>query len=81
LLHSFVVRGVRALVYSVSAGRKVAMYLVSPRNPLMLVAVIGCGQAAMRSVFRGSGLILVPEMMCPRTHSLVANRLVFTWLH
>ena len=72
--------GVRTLVYSARAGRKVAMYLVSPRNPLTLVAVVGWGQDAIWSVFRGSGLIPVPEMMCPRKHSLVANRLVLFWL-
>src|ERR1700682_4112462 len=80
LSHSLVVRGVSTLVYSARAGRKVAMYRVSPRNPLTLVAVEGWGQAAIRSVFQGSGLMPVPEMMCPRKHSSVAKRLDFTWL-
>src|ERR1700676_4734145 len=78
--HSLVVSGVSSFVYSASAGRKVAMYLVSPRNPLTLVAVVGCGQDAIRSVLRGSGLIPVPEIIWPRKHNSVAKRLDFAWL-
>ena len=69
--HSLVVRGVKMLVYSTRASRNVAMYLVRPRNPLMLVVVVGCGQAAMRSVLQGSGFMQVPETMCPRKSSSV----------
>src|ERR1700720_795087 len=72
--HSLVIRGVSTLVYSASAGRKEAIYQVSPRKPLTLVAVVGCGQAAMQSVLRGSALILLPDTMCPRKQSSVANR-------
>ena len=39
------------------------MYLVNPRNPLTLVAVVGCGQEVMRSVLQGSGLMPALEMM------------------
>src|SRR5277367_319542 len=78
--HSLVVRGVNTLVYSVSAGRNVAMYRVSPRKPLMLVAVVGCGQAAMRSILRGSARMPAPEMMCLRKQSSVANRVDFASL-
>lgn len=63
-------------MYSASAGRKVAMYLVSPRKPRTLVAVVGCGQAVMQSVLRGLGLIPAPETMWLRKHNLVANRLI-----
>ena len=36
-------------------------YLVNPRNPLTLVAVVGCGQEAMQSVLQGSGLMPAPD--------------------
>src|ERR1700723_2881489 len=72
--HSLVIRGVSTLVYLASAGRKEAIYRVSPRKPLTLVAVIGCGQAAMWSVLRGSALIPLPDTMCPRKQSSVANK-------
>ena len=67
--------GVRILVYSANAGRKMAMYWVSPKNPQTLVEVVGCGQFVMRSVFLGSGNMPVPEMMCPRKDSSVVNKL------
>ena len=78
--HSFVVRGVSTFVYSVSAGRKVATYCVSPRNPLTLVAVVDWGQDAMRSVLRGSGFMLDPDIMSLRKHSSVVNSMDFALL-
>ena len=72
-LHSLVMRGVKMLVYSMRAGRNVAMYLVRPRNPLTLVVVVGCGQAAIWSVLQGLGFMLVPETMCLRKSSTVVN--------
>ena len=78
--HSLVVRGVNTLVYSESAGKKAAMYLVNPKNPLTLVAVIGWGQAVIQLVLQGSGFIPAPDMMCLRKHSSVANRLDFASL-
>ena len=78
--HSFVVRGVSTLVYSASAGRKVATYHVSPRNPLTLVAVVGWGQDMMQLVLRGSGFMPDPDTMCPRKHSSVANSVDFALL-
>ena len=62
------------LVCSVRAGRNVAIYLVSPRNPLTLVAVFDCGHAAIQSVLWGSGFMLAPE-------SLVSIRLHWLWSH
>ena len=78
--HSFVVRGISTLIYSVSAGRKVATYCVSPRNSLTLVAVVDWGQDAMRSVLWGSGFMLDPDIMSLRKHSSVVNSMDFALL-
>ena len=59
--HSLVVRGVRTFVYSARAGRNVAIYLVKPRKPLTLVAVVGCGHVATQLVLWGLGFIPAPE--------------------
>src|ERR1700679_2633606 len=78
--HSFVVRGVSTLVYSASAGRKLATYRVRPRKPRTLVAIVGWGHVAMRSVLLGSGLMPVAETICPRKESSVAKRFDFACL-
>ena len=39
-----------------------------------MVAVVGWGQDAMWSVLQGSGLIPIPNAMCPRKYSSVVNR-------
>lgn len=75
--HSFDVRGTRMLVCLVRAGRNVAMYWVSPRNPQTFVAVSGLGQCTIQLIFSGLADMPEDEIMWPRNVISVEKSVLF----